>query len=89
MYEAGADQVSATQAGVPQVLSTTLAEITGGAESVACVNEAEYAESPAADVAATRKSYVVATVRPVTVIDAVVEAVCENVVQAPDGEVRY
>ena len=89
MYEAGADQVSATQAGVPQVLSTTLADITGGAESVACVKEAEYAESPAADVAATRKSYVVATVRPVTVIDAVVEAVCENVVQVPDGEVRY
>lgn len=89
MYEAGADHVSATQAGVPQVLSTTLAEMTGGAESVACVNEEEYAESPAADVAATRKSYVVATVSPVTVIEAVVEAVCEKVVHVPDGEVRY
>jgi hypothetical protein len=63
--------------------------MTGGAESVACVNEEEYAESPAADVAATRKSYVVATVKPVTVIEAVVEAVCEKVVHVPDGEVRY
>ena len=39
--------------------------------------------------AATRKSYVVEPARPVTVTLVDADAACANVVQVPDGEVRY
>jgi hypothetical protein len=44
---------------------------------------------PAALIAAIRTSYAVPLVRPVMVADVAVETPSENVVHAPDGEVRY
>jgi hypothetical protein len=88
-YDAGADHVSAIQAGVPQVLSTRFAVMTGGDASVVSVDVAEYAEVPPEFTAATRKSYAVEPARPVTVTLVDVDAACANVVQDPDGEVRY
>ena len=78
-FDAGTVQVSATWA-----LAAVPATVVGASATVIGVtadDEDENEPAPAAFTAATLNRYAVPLVSPVTVMDVVLEAVCENVVQ--------